>query len=174
MNNIDKLSASIRDIPDFPKKGIIFKDITPLLQDGELFSIAVEEMASPFKGKEIDSVVAIEARGFILGGAIAKVLGCGFVPVRKAGKLPYETDSVTYELEYGTDTLEVHTDSVKKGDKVLIIDDLLATGGTAKGVSELVEKSGGEVVAFSFLVELSFLNGRDKLKNYPVHALIKY
>ena len=101
-------------------------------------------------------------------------MGCGFVPVRKAGKLPYQTDAVTYELEYGTDTLEVHTDSVKMGDKILIIDDLLATGGTAKGVSQLVEKSGGEVVAFSFLVELSFLNGRDKLKDYPIHALIKY
>jgi adenine phosphoribosyltransferase len=174
MKDFEKLKSSIRDVPDFPKKGIIFKDITPLLKNGELFSIAVKKMAAPFKTKKIDSVVAIEARGFILGGAVAQVLGCGFVPVRKAGKLPYKTDSVTYKLEYGTDTLEVHTDSVDRGDKILIVDDLLATGGTAKGVSELVEKSGGKVVAFSFLVELAFLNGRQQLKNYPVHCVIQF
>lgn len=171
---MERLRGAIRDIPDFPKKGIIFKDITPLLKDRRLFSLAVEQMIGPFKDERIDAVVAIEARGFILGGAIAHLLDCGMIPVRKAGKLPFTTESVTYELEYGTDKLEIHSDAIEKGDRILVVDDLLATGGTAVAVCELVERNGGDVVGISFLVELTFLKGREKLNNYPVHALIKY
>ncbi|HIE43915.1 MAG TPA: adenine phosphoribosyltransferase [Candidatus Omnitrophica bacterium] len=173
-SNMERLRGAIRDIPDFPKKGIIFKDITPLLKDRRLFSLAVEQMIGPFKDERIDAVVAIEARGFILGGAIAHLLDCGMIPVRKAGKLPFTTESVTYELEYGTDKLEIHSDAIEKGDRILVVDDLLATGGTAVAVCELVERNGGDVVGISFLVELTFLKGREKLNNYPVHALIKY
>lgn len=174
MKDLEKLKAAIRDVPDFPKKGIIFKDITPVLKNGELFSIAVEKMVEPFKNKKIKSIVAIEARGFILGGAIAYILNCGMIPVRKTGKLPSKTYSVTYELEYGTDTLEIHTDAVNKGDRILLVDDLLATGGTAESVCKLIEKSGGEIAGISFLIELAFLKGREKLKNYPIFSLIKY
>ncbi|MCK4905132.1 adenine phosphoribosyltransferase [bacterium] len=168
------LKSAIRDVPDFPKKGIIFKDITPVLKDGKLFSLAVENMIEPFRKQKIDSVVAIEARGFIFGAAIANVLNCGMVPVRKPGKLPYETRLVSYELEYGTDTLEIHTDAVNKGENILVVDDLLATGGTAQGACELIEKSGGNIIGISFLIELAFLNGRKRLGNYPIHSLIKY
>ena len=170
----EDLSKAIRDVPDFPQKGIIFKDITPLLRDKKLFAQAVEEMTEPFRGKNIDAVVAVESRGFIIGGIIAKSLGCGFVPVRKKGKLPYKTYSATYELEYGTDTLQIHTDALNKGEKVLIVDDLLATGGTVSATCELVEKSGAKIEGISFLIELTFLKGRDKLKDYPLHCLIKY
>ena len=173
MKDLDKLKSAIRDVPDFPKKGIIFKDITPILKDNGLFSLAVENMVEPFKGQKIDSVVAIEARGFILGGAIARKLNCGMIPVRKPGKLPYDTYSVSYELEYGTDTLEIHTDAINKGDRILVVDDLLATGGTAEGVCELVGKSGGGIVGISFLIELTFLNGRERLKNLPVHCVLQ-
>lgn len=168
------LSKAIRDVPDFPKKGIIFKDITPILRDKDLFAQAVEEMAKPFKGKGIDAVVAVESRGFIFGGVIAHSLGCGFVPVRKKGKLPYKTYSATYELEYGTDTLQIHTDALNKDGRVLVVDDLLATGGTVSATCELVEKSGAVVEGISFLIELTFLKGRDKLRKYPLHCLIKY
>ena len=173
MKDLEILKSAIRDVPDFPKKGIIFKDITPVLKDGKLFSLAVEKMIEPFREKKIDSVVAIEARGFIFGAAIAGVLNCGMVLVRKKGKLPYETRSVSYELEYGTDKLEIHTDAVNKGENVLVVDDLLATGGTAQGVCELIEKSGGNIIGISFLIELAFLNGRKRLGDYPIHCVLQ-
>ncbi|MDD5455332.1 MAG: adenine phosphoribosyltransferase [Candidatus Ratteibacteria bacterium] len=174
MKDIETLKSAIRDVPDFPRKGIIFKDITPVLKDGKLFSLAIENMLEPFRDQKIDSVVAIEARGFIFGGAMANILNCGIIPIRKSGKLPSKTHSIDYELEYGTDTLEVHTDAINKGDKILLVDDLLATGGTARGVCKLIEKSGGEIVGISFLIELAFLNGREKLKNYPVHSVLQF
>ena len=168
------LKDAIRDIPDFPKPGILFKDITTLLKDKAAFKTAVNKLADKYKGKKIDLVVAVEARGFILGGAVAHKLGAGFVPVRKKGKLPWKTNSVTYDLEYGTDTLEMHQDAIRPGDKVLIIDDLLATGGTVKAVTDLVAKFKGKIVGIAFLIELKFLNGKDKLKGYPLFSLIKY
>lgn len=171
---IEELKNSIRDIPDFPKKGIIFKDITTLLKDGKKFKNAVDCIVERYQDKKIDKVVAIEARGFILGGVVAYKLGAGIVPVRKKGKLPYETHSVEYELEYGKDSLEIHKDAVKPDDRVLIIDDLLATGGTMNAVCELVEQLKGKVVEVAFLIELTFLNGRDRLKGREVFSLIKF
>ncbi len=174
MKDIEILKSAIRDVPDFPKKGILFKDITPVLKDGKLFSLAIENMLEPFKKEKIDSIIAIEARGFILGGAMAHVLNCGIVPVRKFGKLPSKKHSVSYALEYGTDTLEIHTDAVDRGDKVLLVDDLLATGGTVQGVCKLINKSGGEIVGISFLIELAFLKGREKLNGYPIHSVLQF
>jgi len=168
------LKDYIRSIPDFPKPGILFRDITTLLKDKKAFKLATDALVNKYKGKKIDAVVAVEARGFILGGAIAHKLGAGFVPVRKKGKLPYRTNSVTYALEYGTDTLEIHHDAVKAGDKVLIVDDLLATGGTIKAVTELVSQLKAKIVGIVFLIELTDLKGKDKLKDYPVFSLIKY
>jgi adenine phosphoribosyltransferase len=169
-----KLEERVRAIPDFPKPGILFRDITTLLRDPKAFKAAVENLAAKFKGKKIDAVVAVEARGFIFGGAVATKLGVGFVPVRKKGKLPWKTNSATYELEYGTDTLEMHKDAISAGDKVLIVDDLLATGGTAGAVIDLVKQLNGKVAGVAFLIELSALKGREKLKDYPVFSLIKY
>lgn len=171
---IEKLKKSIRDIPDFPKKGIIFKDITTLLKDGDKFKSAVDCIVARYKNKKIDRVVAIEARGFILGSAIAYKLGAGIVPVRKKGKLPYKTDSVEYELEYGKDSLEMHEDAIEPNDRVLIVDDLLATGGTMNAVCDLVGRSKGKVIGITFLIELSFLKGRQKLKGRDIFALIKF
>ena len=171
---MEELKQYIRDIPDFPKKGIIFKDITTLLKDGKKFKEAIDSMAKIFRGKEVDVVVGIEARGFIIAGALSYRLGAGMVPVRKKGKLPYLTYRSTYELEYGTDTLEIHQDAIKPGDKVLIVDDLLATGGTTEAVIELIKKLNGEIVEIAYLIELTFLKGRERLKNYPVFSLIKY
>ncbi len=168
------LKKIIRDIPDFPKKGIIFKDITPLLQVPEALKKSVDKIVNKFKDKKIDVVVSIESRGFIFGSAVAYKLGTGFVPVRKKGKLPFRTHQVTYDLEYGTDTLEIHSDAIKEGARVLIVDDLLATGGTAKAVAELVEKLKGKVAGIAFLIELTFLKGREKIKDYPVVTFIKY
>jgi len=168
------LKNYIRDIPDFPKPGILFKDITTLLQNKVAFKKAVDGLADKFKDKKIDLVVAVEARGFILGGAVAHKLGAAFVPVRKKGKLPWKTNSATYELEYGTDTLEMHHDAIKPTDRVLIIDDLLATGGTVKAVTDLVKQLQGKIVGIAFLIELTFLKGKDKLKDYPIFSLIKY
>jgi adenine phosphoribosyltransferase len=168
------LKNCIRNIPDFPKPGILFRDITTLLKDKKAFSYAVDQLAGVYIGKEIDKVVAIEARGFILGGAVAHKIGAGFVPVRKKGKLPWKTSAATYELEYGTDTLEMHQDAVSPGEKVLIVDDLLATGGTAKAVAGLVKKQGGEVAGIAFMIELSDLKGEEKLAGFPVYSLIKY
>ncbi|WP_394772872.1 adenine phosphoribosyltransferase [Flavobacterium sp.] len=169
-----KIENYIRDIQGFPKEGILFKDITPLLNDPiarqECLSILVESL----KGQKIDKVVGAESRGFFFGILLAQELNAGFVPVRKPKKLPYEIISASYELEYGTDSLEMHTDAIKKGDRILIHDDVLATGGTAKAVCELVEKLGGEIVQCNFLMELSFLNGREKIKEYPLFAAITY
>ena len=164
----------IRDIPDFPKPGIVFKDIMPLLADHEALREAVEQIAVWAEPKQPDLVLGAEARGFILGGALALELGCGFVAARKPGKLPWETVSAEYELEYGTDSLELHADAIAKGARVLIHDDLLATGGTAHAKVELVEKLGGEVVGIAFVIELAFLHGRDRLEGYDVHSLITY
>jgi adenine phosphoribosyltransferase len=168
------LESYIRDIPDFPKKGIIFKDITPLLMDPAALGEAVDRLYNHFAGKEISKVVAIESRGFIFGGPLSLKLGAGFVPVRKPGKLPYKTRRREYALEYGTDALEIHTDGVCDKERALIIDDLLATGGTAEATAKLVEQCGGEVVGFGFVIELGFLDGRSKLKGYDVLSLIRY
>ncbi|MEA3306039.1 MAG: adenine phosphoribosyltransferase [Candidatus Omnitrophota bacterium] len=171
---MEDLKKSIRDIPDFPKKGIIFKDITPLLQDAALFKKAVDLLSEKFKGMRIDKVVSIESRGFILGSAIAYKLGASFIPVRKKGRLPYLTHKASYDLEYGQDTLEIHQDAVRKGDKILIVDDLLATGGTIGAVIDLVKKMHGEISGIGFLIELTFLNGREKNKGCNIFSLIKY
>ena len=169
-----KLEDMIRDVPDFPKKGIIFKDITPLLQDAAAFRQVIDALADIYRDKEIDVVVAAEARGFILGAPLAYNLGIGFVPVRKPAKLPAECISAEYALEYGIDSLHMHKDAILPGQKVLIIDDLLATGGTVAAKVELVEMLGGKIIGIAFLVELTFLNGREKLKNYEVTSLIRY
>lgn len=168
------LKYYIRNIPDFPKPGILFRDITTLLKEKTAFKLVVDSLVKRYKNKKIDEVVAVEARGFILGGAVSHCLGAGFVPVRKRGKLPAKTNSVTYNLEYGQDTLEMHHDAIKPGDRVLIVDDLLATGGTVKAVTDLVKQLNGKIVAIAFLIELTDLKGRDKLKGYPVYSLIKY
>lgn len=169
-----KLKSIIRDVPDFPKKGIIFKDITPLLADHAAFTELVKGFADAFRDAGITKVLGIEARGFILASPIAMELGAGIVPVRKKGKLPWKTVTASYALEYGTDTLEMHEDAVKPGEKVLIVDDVLATGGTAAAVCELVEKIGGKVEGIAMLIELGFLNGRAKLAGRNIHSLIKY
>jgi adenine phosphoribosyltransferase len=168
------LRPFIRDIPDFPKPGIVFKDITPLLADGAALDAAVTQLADLARPCEPEVVIGAEARGFLLGPALARSLGAGFVLARKPGKLPHETVSAEYELEYGTDSLELHSDAVAAGARVLVHDDLLATGGTAKALCELVELVGGEVVACGFLIELAFLRGRERLAGYDVEALIAY
>jgi adenine phosphoribosyltransferase len=168
------LRTYIRDVPDFPKPGIVFKDITPLLLDPAAFDHAVATLADRARPLGVELIVAAEARGFIFGGALARELGVGFVPARKAGKLPHETVSVQYGLEYGLDELHLHADALSGGTRVLVHDDLLATGGTAKAKIELVEQLGGQVVGCAFVVELGFLEGRQKLSAYPVHALVRY
>jgi adenine phosphoribosyltransferase len=169
-----ELRAFIRDIPDFPKPGIVFKDITPLLLDPRALDEAVLRLAALTEPLEVDFVVAAEARGFILGGALARQLGAGFVPARRPGKLPHETVSAEYALEYGINALEVHADALAGGPRVLVHDDLLAMGGTAGALCELVERLGGEVVACAFLIELSFLEGRERLAPRPVVSLVNY
>ncbi len=171
---VDDLKQHIRTIPDFPKKGILFRDITTLLSNGPAFKLAIDQLIAQYKGKGIQKVVGIESRGFLTAAPLAYHLGAGFVPVRKRGKLPHKTNSVTYELEYGVDTLEMHDDALVKGENVLIADDLLATGGTARATCDLVEKSGGKVAGLAFLIELVGLNGRDKLENHNVFSLIQY
>ena len=168
------LSSKIRDIPDFPKRGIVFKDIMPLLADSEALHETVERLGEFAEPREPDVVLGAEARGFILGAALAYRLGCGFVPARKPGKLPWRTISAKYALEYGFDALELHADAIKPGTKVLIHDDLLATGGTARAKIDLVEQLGGTVVGLAFVIELEFLNGREKLQGYDVFSLIQY
>jgi len=168
------LAAHIRDIPDFPKPGILFKDITPLLLDADALSDAVERLADWARPLDVDFVVAAEARGFILGAAIARELGVGFVPARKPGKLPHETISAEYILEYGVDALEMHADALADGARVLLHDDLLATGGTARALAELIEGTGARITGCAFLVELAFLGGRGRLEGYDVHALVSY
>ncbi len=172
--DIDALKGAIRDVPDFPKPGIVFKDITTLLREPALFHGMGNLLAEMCKNHHADKVVAIESRGFILGGVLADRLGLGFVPVRKPGKLPAKTLNATYALEYGTDTLEIHADALARGERVLVVDDVIATGGTAKAVAELCGKLGASVSAFAFLIELSFLDGRAKLSGHEVLSLIKY
>jgi adenine phosphoribosyltransferase len=172
--DVDALKAAIRDVPDFPKPGIVFKDITTLLREPALFHGMGHLMADLCRSHAADKVVAIESRGFILGGVLADRLGLGFVPVRKPGKLPWKTLKASYELEYGTDTLEIHADALGAGERVLVVDDVIATGGTAKAVAELCEKLGAKVSAFAFLIELGFLDGRAKLAGHEVLSLIKY
>lgn len=167
------LKSHVRDIPDFPKKGIIFKDITTLIKDRHAFREVVDRIADKFKSRSVDFVLSVEARGFLFGAAVAYKLGAGIVPVRKKGKLPYKTHSVTYDLEYGKDTLEIHQDAFRKGTRILIVDDLLATGGTTRAVCNLVERMGGKIIGIAFVIELLPLKGRDKLKGYNVLSLIK-
>jgi len=171
---MDQLKAKIRHIPDFPKPGILFYDITTLLRDGEGFGQAIDALASPFKGQSIEAVVGMESRGFIFGAAVADRLGTGFIPVRKPGKLPSKTVKVTYDLEYGADSLEMHCDAVDRGTRVVVIDDLLATGGTAKATVSLLRGCGAEVVGVSFLIELVELGGRARLAGEQVSAVLQY
>ncbi|MCX5706699.1 MAG: adenine phosphoribosyltransferase [Candidatus Omnitrophica bacterium] len=168
------LRKHIRNIPDFPKPGILFRDITTLVKHKDAFRVAIDKIANKYKGKKIDKVVGVEARGFIFGAAVAYKINAGFIPVRKKGKLPFATKSVSYELEYGRDTLEIHRDAIEPGERILIVDDLLATGGTVKAVTDLVRQCSGKIQAIAFLVELVDLKGREKLKGYPVFSLIKF
>lgn len=168
------LEKTIRDVPDFPKKGIIFKDITTLLKNKDAFKHVCDLMIEKYKDKGIGKIVGIESRGFIFGGVVAYHLGCGFVPARKPGKLPAETIREDYTLEYGTNTLELHKDAIEPGEKVVIIDDLLATGGTAAAVAKLVERLEGKIEGIEFLIELEFLNGKDKIKGFPFTSYLKY
>lgn len=172
--DVADLRAKIRDIKDFPTEGILFKDITTLLKDGPAFRAVLDMLASRYRGERVDVVVGVESRGFIFAGALAHQLGAGFVPVRKMGKLPGKTIEVEYELEYGRDALAVHEDAIKPGQRVLAVDDLLATGGTMAATLRLVEQLGGKVVGVAFMIELAFLRGREKLRNYPLHSLIVY
>jgi adenine phosphoribosyltransferase len=174
VTSADDLRRLIREVPDFPKPGILFYDITTLLKDPAAFREVIDRMVEQVKGTEIDVVVGMESRGFIFSAPIAYQLGAGFVPVRKLGKLPAETIEVEYALEYGTATLEIHRDAIQPGQKVLIVDDLLATGGTVMGTIELVQRLGGEVAGLSFMVELSALKGRDQLAQFAIHALLTY
>ena len=171
--SLETLTAAIRDIPDFPKPGIMFKDISPILQDGALFAEVIDIIGGRYENQQIDSIVVIDARGFIFGSALAYKLGCGISLVRKQGKLPWKTHSVSYDLEYGSAAVEIHIDAVSVGDRVLIVDDLLATGGTAKAGADLIEKIGARIIALEFVIELSLLNGRDKLDGYTVNSLIE-
>jgi len=171
---MEHLKAKIRHVPDFPKKGILFYDITTLLGDPRGFRDAVDALAAPYMGEDIDHVVGIESRGFILGAAVANALGSGFVPIRKPGKLPSATHSESYNLEYGTDALEIHQDACTKDQRILIVDDVLATGGTARAAVDLVRRVGGNLVGVAFLIELDFLNGRSKLPGEPVYSVLRY
>jgi adenine phosphoribosyltransferase len=171
---MDDLKSKIRSVPDFPKPGILFYDITTLLKDASGLRSAIDQMVEPFEADTVEAVAAIESRGFIFGAALAARLGVGFLPIRKPGKLPSSRQRATYALEYGTDCLEIHDDAVEKGQRVLIVDDLLATGGTAKAAADLVTMLGGVVHAFAFLIELEFLNGRQKLAGQRLHSVLKY
>lgn len=171
---IDELRQHIRDIPDFPKAGILFRDITPLLADGRAFRHAIDSIGARYVDRKVDIVVGVEARGFIMGSALAYMLGAGNALVRKKGKLPFKTNRTTYALEYGTDTLEIHQDAIKPGQRVVLADDLLATGGTISAAAELVRQLGGEIIELAFLIELTPLKGRERLKDLPVFSLIQY
>ena len=172
--NSDQLKKLIREIPDFPKKGILFYDITTLLKDKSGYAALIDQLAEHYIGKQVDLILGMEARGFIFGPALAYRLNAGFVPVRKLGKLPGKTIEVEYELEYGRDALAVHVDAIRAGQKVLAVDDLLATGGTMAATLRLIEQLGGQVVGVAFMIELAFLHGREKIKRYPLHSLIRY
>ena len=171
---ITDLKKHIRDIPNFPQEGIIFKDISTLLKNKDAFKKSIDTLARNFKKQRIEYVIGVEARGFIFGSALAYKLGAGFVPVRKKGKLPHKTRSVTYQLEYGTDTLEIHEDAFKPNARVLIVDDLLATGGTVKAVIDLIKAQKANIVGIAFVVELKFLKGKERLKNLPIYSIIQY
>jgi len=172
--DVAELKAKIREIKDFPTEGVLFKDITTLLKDAAAFRYVIDRLAERYQHERVEVVVAVESRGFIFGGALAHQLGSGFVPVRKLGKLPAKTIEVEYELEYGRDALAMHEDAIRAGQRVLAVDDLLATGGTMAATLRLIEQLGGQVVGVAFLIELAFLRGREKLKNYPIHSLIVY
>jgi len=171
---VERIRAAIRDIPDFPKPGILFKDITPILNDPVLFAEVIGELTARYRDQRVGKIAAMESRGFIFGAPLAAAIGAGFVPLRKFGKLPHTTVAETVDLEYGTETLEIHTDAIGPGERVLIIDDLLATGGTAEAAVKLVRKTGGEVVELAFLVELEFLGGRSRLAGIPVYSMLVF
>jgi len=173
-DKIDKLRAGVRDVPDFPKKGIIFKDITPILKDGALFRASIDLFLERFHGRKVDKIVGIDARGFLFGSAIAYELGIGFVPLRKKGRLPYKTESAKYSLEYGEAEMELHIDAIEAGEKIVLIDDLLATGGTSASAATLIKKVGGILLEAQFLIELEFLHGREKLAPTTVVSFLKY
>lgn len=171
---LEKLRTGVRDVPDFPKKGIVFKDITPILSDPDLFRASIDLFLERCRGKKIDKIVGIDARGFLFGSAVAYELNIGFVPIRKRGKLPYKTEIAKYSLEYGEAEMEMHIDAMKSGERVVLVDDLLATGGTSAAAAALIKKVGGELLEAQFLIELDFLRGRDKLAPTPVTAFLKY
>jgi adenine phosphoribosyltransferase len=171
---IARLRTAVRDVPDFPKKGIVFKDITPILNDGTLFRSSIDIFLEQCRGKRIDKIVGIDARGFLFGSAVAYQLGVGFVPLRKKGRLPYKTESAKYSLEYGEAEMELHIDAIKRGERIVLIDDLLATGGTSASAATLITKVGGDLIEAIFLIELEFLHGREKLVPTPVTAFLKY
>lgn len=171
---VSKLAAAVRDVADFPKKGIVFKDITPILADGALFRMSIDVFLERCRGKQIDKIVGIDARGFLFGSAVAYELGVGFVPIRKRGKLPYKTESAAYTLEYGEAEMEMHIDAIARGERIVLVDDLLATGGTSASAATLIRKVGGELVEAQFLIELEFLHGRRKLEPTPVVSFLRY
>lgn len=173
-DRLEKLRTGVRDVPDFPKKGIIFKDITPILKDGELFRTSIDLFLEQCDGKKVDKIVGIDARGFLFGSAVAYELGIGFVPLRKKGRLPYKTERAKYSLEYGEAEMELHIDAITRGEQIVLIDDLLATGGTSASAATLIRKVGGELVAAIFLIELEFLHGRKKLEPTPIVSFLKY
>ena len=169
-----RVKSKIREIPDFPKPGINFYDITTLLADGEMFSEIIDHFVKRFETKKIDKIIGIESRGFIFAAAIAARMKIGFITVRKPGKLPYIVEKISYQLEYGSDSLEIHQDAIKANERVVIVDDVLATGGTARATAELVSRLGADIIELTFLSELSFLNGKEKIKNYPIYSVIEY
>jgi len=173
-DSIDKLRAGVRDVPDFPKKGIVFKDITPILSDHALFRMSIDLFLEHCRGKKIDKIVGIDARGFLFGSAVAYELGVGFVPIRKRGKLPYKTEVAKYLLEYGEAEMEMHIDAMTPGEQIVLVDDLLATGGTSAAAAALIAKAGGKLLEAQFLIELEFLHGREKLLSTPVTSFLKY
>src|SRR5713101_4159199 len=173
-NGLEKLRAAVRDVPDFPKAGIVFKDITPILADGALFRASIDAFLEQCRGKNIDKIVGIDARGFLFGSAVAYELGVGFVPLRKKGRLPYKTERAKYSLEYGEAEMELHIDAITRGEQIVLIDDLLATGGTSASAATLIKKIGGHLVEAIFLIELEFLHGRQKLEPTPVTSFLKY
>jgi adenine phosphoribosyltransferase len=170
----DQLKSKIRNVPDFPIKGIMFRDITTLVKDPQAFKYVIDTLTERYRDMKIDQIVGIESRGFIFGGALAHRLGCGFIPARKPGKLPAETIEESYELEYGRTSLQLHIDSINKGDRIVIIDDLLATGGTIRATANMVERLGGQILEIAVVVELTFLKGREKLKNYAIYSMVDY
>ncbi len=173
-DEIQQLGAAVRDVADFPKRGIVFKDITPILADGRLFRMAIDLFLDRCRGKEIDKIVGIDARGFLFGSAVAYELSVGFVPIRKKGKLPFRTESASYSLEYGEAVMEMHVDGIGAGERIVLIDDLLATGGTSAAAAALIAKAGGKLLEAQFLIELEFLRGREKLASTPVVSFLKY